>query len=101
MAPKIWLVQGNCSIHVAKFAKSYFETQNFEVIEWSAKYPDLNLMENIWEMLSDIIYSNNQPRNLKELREQLPDAVTLVNRGKQVITANLYSTFRQRLTTVL
>jgi len=62
MAPKIWLVQDNCSIHIAK---SYFETQNFEVIEWPAKSPHLNLMKNIWKMLSDIIYSNNQPRNLK------------------------------------
>jgi len=31
MALKIWLVQDNYSIYVAKFAKSYFETQNFEV----------------------------------------------------------------------
>ena len=84
MAPKIWLVQVNCNIHVAKFAKSYFETQNFELIECPAKSPDLNLMENIWKMFSDIIYSNNQPRNLKELRLVICHS----NTGKQGQTGN-------------
>ena len=33
VALNIWLVQDNCTIHVAKFTKSNFETKNFEVIE--------------------------------------------------------------------
>ena len=33
MKPKIHMVQDNCSIHVAKIAKDYFKTQNFNLIE--------------------------------------------------------------------
>ena len=56
---------------------NYFKTENFELIDWPAKSPDLNLMDNIWKMLLHVMYSANQPRNLKDLLEQLFQPVLL------------------------
>jgi len=33
IAPKIYLVQDNCSIHVFKRSTDFFKTQDFEIIE--------------------------------------------------------------------
>jgi len=99
--PKIYLVQDNCSIHVAKQCKEFFKTQHFQIIEWPSKSPDINLMENIWKMLSDIIYSSNQPKNKEELRKRLFQAVDQINSEKRDISTNLYNTFRERLTKIL
>jgi len=98
---KIYLVQDNCSIHVAKQSQEFFKTQNFEVIEWPSRSPDINLMENIWKMLSDIVYSDNQPKNTKELKEKIFEAVDVINTENRDISRNLYYTFRERLTKVL
>ena len=98
---KIYLVQDNCSIHVAKQSKEFFKTQDFETVQWPSKSPDINLMENIWKILSDIIYSNNQPKNQKELRERLFQAVDEINSPKRDISRNLYHTFRERLKKIL
>ena len=101
LKPKIWLVQDNCTIHVSKLSKEFFETQNFGMIQWPSKSPDINLMENIWKMLSDIIYSGMQPRNIKELHDKLFEAVQVLNTDKRQVSQNLYFTFRERLTKVL
>lgn len=99
--PKIYLVQDNCSIHVAKQSKEFFKNQQFERIDWPSKSPDINLMENIWKMLSDLIYSNSQPKNLKNLKERLFEAVDQINSERRDISRNLYHTFKERLTKIL
>ena len=101
IAPKIYLVQDNCSIHVSKRSTDFFKTQDFELIEWPSKSPDINLMENIWKMMSDLIYSGRQPRNKEELKNKIFEAVYQINDEKRDVSMNLYSTFRERLTKVL
>ena len=91
--PKIYLVQDNCRIHVANQSKEFFKIQDFELIDWPSKSPDINLMENIWKILSDLIYSNNQLKNKNDLRERLFQAVDHINTEKRDISTNLYHTF--------
>lgn len=42
------------------------------VLEWLARSPDLNIIENIWADLSRYVYaSGNQYKNVKELRDNI------------------------------
>jgi len=52
-------------------------------------------------MLSDLISSNMQPRNINEMREKLVLAMCVINTDKIDISKNVYQTFKQRLTKVL
>ena len=54
------LQQGNCSIHVSKLMK-----------EWPARSPDLNLIENIWEMLAQLVYDGPEITKEAQLWERI------------------------------
>ena len=50
------LEQDNCSIHVSKLMKEWMAKVNMTTLEWPARSPDLNLIENVWEMLAQLVY---------------------------------------------
>ena len=50
------LQQDNCSIHVSKPMKEWIAEVNMTTLEWPARSPDLNLIENVWEMLAQLVY---------------------------------------------
>ena len=39
--------QDNAAIRPAKLTKDWFKTKNIEVLDWSTKSPDLNLIQNL------------------------------------------------------
>ena len=46
------LVQDNCRIHTAKWLQKSYEASKV----WPSRSPDLNIVENIWKMISDLVY---------------------------------------------
>lgn len=52
--------EDNASIHTAKLTKEWLNKQNFEVLEWPAKSPDLNPVENVWSELARKVYDNGR-----------------------------------------
>ena len=63
MRPRFSFVQDNCTIHKTKKVQNYLQSQNIRLIDW----PDLNIIENMWKVMSDLVYDEGQPKNLKEL----------------------------------
>ena len=52
-------------------------------------------------MLSDIVYVENQPKTILELRLKINKAADIINHAKRDVITNLYQTFRSRLANVL
>ena len=50
------------------------------LLEWPSRSPNLNIIENTWKMLEDIIYKENQFDN----KRQLMDAINLAAEKIQV-----------------
>lgn len=95
------IVQDNSPVHKSKVAMEYLSKQNFKTLEWPAKSPDLNIMENIWHLISNEVYKGNQPSNLEDLENKIFLAVeTLINENRTTI-CDMFSTYRRRLVNVI
>jgi len=96
-----WFQQDNSRIHTARIVKNWMASANFPVIEWPARSPDLNIMENIWKMLEDIIYDRSPIISLSDLKQEVQNGFFLLNSSKRGTIIHLYETFRKRLIKVI
>jgi len=93
--------EDNCSVHKAKIVKYFMTEHNVNVLQWPAKSPDLNIVEDIWKMLSDIEYNRRSFENIKELKSAILDALAYVQMNKMEAILDLYKGIRKRLCCVL
>ena len=93
--------EDNCSIHKSKAIKSFMINSDIEVLEWPSKSPDINIVEDIWKMISDTVYDGASFRNKSELLSAINKCIFELNSCKRDIIKKLYETFRKRLAIIL
>ena len=64
--------QDNASIHASSITRTFFNEQDIDVLDWPARSPDLNPIENIWGLLAKRVYP---PGKYYESRNQLKRAL--------------------------
>ena len=84
--------------HRAKIVIKWLEENDIEVLKWPAQSPDLNLIENLWNLLKDEIGSLNHigPSQREELIEVVTAAWETLRQNTRVIR-KLYGSMRKRL----
>ena len=59
------IMQDSAPVHKCKTVISFIENASIKIIPWPARSPDLNILENIWHMMAEIVYNNHQYRSLE------------------------------------
>ena len=91
----------NCPIHTSKKTQEYFESETIQVLHWPPYSPDINIIENIWSVLSKAIYDSGPAKNLKHLEYLIKKEVTNFNETKRDYVSNLYKSMCKRLCDIL
>lgn len=67
--------QDNAAIHVAASTKRWFSDKNIPLLDWPARSPDLNPIENLWGIIARRVYANcRQFNSVQELKSAIKDA---------------------------
>jgi len=85
----------NAPIHRSRHTIQWFKSNNIEVMDWPARSPDLNPMENLWGILSRAVYKNGkQFSSINELKSEI--LLEWLNIPKKTLQ-NLVSSMEQRI----
>ncbi|CAK9832681.1 Transposable element Tc3 transposase [Anthophora retusa] len=88
-------MQDNASIHKSTHALRWFCDNNIPLLDWPARSPDINPIENLWGILVRRIFSDNRTySNVNELKHAI---VETWNNIEENIVKNLISSMPNRI----
>lgn len=72
--------QDNCSVHLAGYTRAWFADNDIRVLKWPSISPDLNPIENLWGILSRLVYNDGKKQfnNIVELKAAILNAWRLI-----------------------
>ena len=66
--PPVIYQQDNCSIHKSNYVKWWMGSHDFDVLDWPSRSPDINPIENLWDIVDSRVRKRVQaPKSLELL----------------------------------
>ena len=93
----VWQQDG-ASIHISKATTAFLRQRNVTTVDWPAKSPDLNLIENVWAVLANEVYRDGQFLSKANLESRIKNCCD--NFSPDTIK-NLYPSMKTRLEQVV
>lgn len=91
--------QDNAPVHVARSSKAYFQRRQIPLLQWPPYSPDLNILENLWAIVSKKVYENGKEY---ETADELWESVCRHFLEIPIETIqNLYQSIPERLISVI
>lgn len=67
--------QDNASAHTSHYTKEWFTDMDVQVLDWPARSPDQNPIENLWSILAQDVYNKGkQYDNINDLKNAIKEA---------------------------
>ena len=96
-----FLQEDNSRVHKSRTIRNFMELSKINILEWPPYSPDLNIVEDVWKMISDMVYDRSQYTNLNELEQSIVDCIAIINKERRQDIVNLYASIRNKLCKVL
>jgi transposase len=93
--------QDNCKVHVSNKTLTYLKSAKIKTFEWPSMSPDLNIQENVWKIISDIVYDQKQYTSAESLWKSIETAVAQINSTRKKEIKSIYDKFNTRLLKVI
>ena len=96
-----WLQEDNSPVHKSAKVKEFKRKTSINILPWSAISSDLNIVEDVWKIISDQVYDGLQFVSTRELCAKVKNVIDTINQSQSQKILNLYTSIRGRLCTVL
>lgn len=97
--PQQWIFQhDNDPKHTSKLVKGFLEQEGVNVMQWPAQSPDLNPIENLWEIVNRKVNRESAHRDPNKLYQAINEAWSAIPMN---IIENLISSMPKRCSEVL
>ena len=93
--------QDNAAVHTAKIIQRFYADNGINTLKWPAKSPDINITEDVWRMISALVYDGPQYQDFKSLEKSINDAILLINSCRRQAICDLYEHIIPKLIVIL